>query len=251
LFDLTGKIALVTGAGRGVGVGIGRQLVAAGATLVLNDLYADRVNATAERLAEPGATVVAMAFDVAHGPSVQAAIADIETELGPVDILVNNAGVPVSSRPVQFLEMMPEEWASYIDLNLYGVLNCVRAVLPGMYERHWGRVITISSDAGRTGVALGVSLYGASKGGAISFMRHLALESAAHGVTANSLALGIMSQAERQTTRSVTASLERQIPVGRLGTGDDVGYACVYLASDEASWMTGQTISLNGGLVTI
>jgi NAD(P)-dependent dehydrogenase (short-subunit alcohol dehydrogenase family) len=251
VFDLTGKIALVTGAGRGVGVGIGRQLVDAGATLVLNDLYADRVNATAERLAEPGATVVAMAFDVAHGPSVQAAIADIETELGPVDILVNNAGVPVSSRPVQFLEMMPEEWASYIDLNLYGVLNCVRAVLPGMYERHWGRVITISSDAGRTGVALGVSIYGAGKGGAISFIRHLALESAAHGVTANSLALGIMSQAERQTTRSVTAGLERQIPVGRLGTGDDVGYACVYLASEEASWMTGQTISLNGGLVTI
>jgi len=123
------------------------------------------------------------------------------------------------------------------------VLHCSRAVINGMCDRGFGRVITISSGAGITGLHIGVSPYAAGKGGAISFMRHLAAETARYGVTANSLALGMMQPANADAT----AALVRQIPVGRTGTPGDVGAACVYLASDEAGWMTGQTLHLDGG----
>ena len=123
---------------------------------------------------------------------VAAGVASAVAALGPVDILVNNAGVPAGMMPVQFREMDPSEWQRFIDLNLYGVLACTRAVIDGMCERGFGRVITISSGAGQVGIPFGVSIYGAGKGGAIAFMRHLALEVARSGVTANSLALGLM-----------------------------------------------------------
>jgi NAD(P)-dependent dehydrogenase (short-subunit alcohol dehydrogenase family) len=243
VFDLSGKTALVTGAGQGVGAGIAKVLAAAGASVVVNDFHAER--------AEQSAAAVggrALPFDVADLAAVQKAIASV----GQVDILVNNAGIPPSMRPVQFRDLPPEEWAPYIDVNLYGVLNCVKATLDGMCERGWGRVITISSGAGTTGLGIGVSIYAAGKGAGISFMRHLATECGRQGVTANTLALGLMQRdnAKSEEARTVTKGLERGIPVGRLGTGEDVGYACAYLASDEASWMNGQTIGLNGGSVT-
>jgi NAD(P)-dependent dehydrogenase (short-subunit alcohol dehydrogenase family) len=119
-----------------------------------------------------------------------------------------------------------------------------------MCERGWGRVITISSGAGMNGLGIGVSLYAAGKGAAISFMRHLAVECAHDGVTANTLALGLMQRDGEPDGSSVTQSMARTIPVGRLGTGEDIGYACVYLASNEASWITGQTIAINGGSTT-
>ncbi|NCY16164.1 MAG: SDR family oxidoreductase, partial [Actinobacteria bacterium] len=137
--------------------------------------------------------------------------------------------------------------------NLYGVINCVKATIDGMCERRWGRIITISSGAGTQGLNIGVSLYGAGKGGGISFMRHLAVECARDGVTANTLALGLMERDDPGVTeesRTVTAAMARQVPVGRLGTPRDIGTACVFLASDEAEWITGQTISINGGAVT-
>lgn len=127
------------------------------------------------------------------------------------------------------------------------MLNCTKAVIDGMCTRRFGRVITISSAAGQIGIPLGISLYGAGKGGAIAFMRHLALEVARDGVTVNVLALGLMSNVGNT---DVTAALARSVPLGRLGTPDDVGAAVVYLTSNEASWMTGQTIGLNGGSVT-
>ena len=240
MFDLSGKVALVTGAGQGVGAGIAKVLADAGADVCINDFHADRAARVAE---EVGGR--ATPFDVTDLDAVRAAVAAI----GPVDILVNNAGIPPSMRPVQFSELDPSEWAPYIDVNLYGVLNCVKAVLDGMYERQFGRIITISSGAGQTGLGIGVSIYAAGKGAGISFMRHLAHESGRKGVTANTIALGLMARPTpaAEEGRTVTAGLERSIPVGRLGTGLDVGYACVYLASDEASWITGQTIGLNGG----
>jgi len=128
-----------------------------------------------------------------------------------------------------------------------GVLNCSRAVIDGMCERGWGRVITISSGAGVIGMRMGISIYAAAKSGAIGFMRHLAMEVARDGVTANTLALGLMGV---QELTELTRDTARQIPVGRLGAPEDVGAACAYLASEEAAWMTGQTINLNGGSVT-
>jgi NAD(P)-dependent dehydrogenase (short-subunit alcohol dehydrogenase family) len=243
VFDLSGKVALVTGGGQGVGAGIASVLAKAGADVCVNDFHAER----AERVAaEIGGR--ATPFDVADMAKVEKAVAGI----GQVDILINNAGIPPSMRPVQFREMSPEEWAPYVDVNLYGVLNCVKATINPMCDRGWGRVITISSGAGTTGLGIGVSIYAAGKGAGISFMRHLAVECGRFGVTANTLALGLMARDNPATEeqRTVTKGIERSIPVGRLGTGTDVGHACVYLASDEASWMNGQTIGLNGGGVT-
>ena len=246
MFDLTGRTALVTGAGRGVGFGIARTLIAAGATVHGNDLLAERAQDAADRL---GVNALPLPFDVADADEVDAAVASV----GPIDILVNNAGIPPSMRPVRFRDLPREEWAPYIDVNLYGVLNCVKAVIDGMCDRGFGRVITISSGAGTEGLSIGVSIYGAGKGAGISFMRHLAVETADSGVTANTLALGLMERDDPGVTedqRTVTAKIAKSVPVGRLGTGADVGHACVYLASEEASWLTGQTIALNGGSVT-
>jgi len=149
--------------------------------------------------------------------------------------------------PYPFRETEPESWRPYIDVNLYGVMNCCRAVINGMVERGFGRIITISSGAGTTGLALGVSPYAAGKGGGISFMRHLALENAAHGVTANTVALGLINN---QRNPAATQHLAKVVPVGRLGEPEDVGALCAYLASKEAGWLTAQTLQINGGSTT-
>jgi 3-oxoacyl-[acyl-carrier protein] reductase len=235
-FDLDGRRALVTGAGQGVGEGIARTLAAHGATVVVNDLHGDRAEAVATTI--PGA--VAVPFDVTDADAVAAGV----ESAGSVDILVNNAGVPEGMGISPFADLDPAEWPRYVDLNLYGVLHCCRAVLGGMRERGWGRIVTISSGAGVTGINLGVSLYGAGKGGAIAFMRHLAIENAKAGITANCLALGLM---DNKDDREATEHLARTVPVGRLGTPEDVGAAVVYLVSDEAAWLTAQTIHLDGG----
>ncbi|WP_419919997.1 SDR family NAD(P)-dependent oxidoreductase [Candidatus Poriferisocius sp.] len=247
MFDLSGRVALVTGAGQGVGAGIAARLAERGAAVAVNDRHAERAESTVAAVRAAGGTALAVPFDVADREAVTEAVAATTSGLGPVDVLVNNAGIPESMMPTQFVDMDPEQWSPYLDVNLHGVLNCCHVVVPKMCERGFGRVITISSGAGVVGLNIGVSLYAAGKGGALGFMRHLALETARRGVTANSLALGLMGMRE---PTEVTDSMARQVPVGRLGRPDDVGYICVYLASDEASWMTGQTIHINGGAVT-
>jgi NAD(P)-dependent dehydrogenase (short-subunit alcohol dehydrogenase family) len=247
VFDLTGRVALVTGAGQNVGAGIAHALAAQGAGVAVNDLRAERADAVARRIEVSGGRAVAEPFDVTSPEAVCEGVARVEAVLGPVDTLVNNAGVPDGMGLVAFREQDPATWSRQIDLNLYGVLHCTRAVVDGMCERSFGRIVTISSGAGQVGLPIGVSLYGAGKGGAIAFMRHLALELARSGVTANTLALGLMRNAGDEDS---TRALARSIPVGRLGTPEDVGAAVVYLASLEAGWLTGQTIGLNGGSVT-
>ncbi len=247
MFDLAGKVALVTGAGRGMGVGIAKLLAQQGAAVAVNDLVEERAKSTVEAIGGDGGRATAVCFDVTDPAAVAAGIERTEELLGPVDVLVNNAGIPPGLQVTQFREMDPKEWQQYIDLNLYGVLHCAKAVIDGMCERRWGRVITISSGAGQVGLALGISVYGAGKGAAISFMRHLALEVGRYGVTANSLALGLMDNASDE---AYTQQFIRMIPAARLGTPEDVGAAVVYLASEEAGWITGQTIGLNGGMGT-
>jgi 3-oxoacyl-[acyl-carrier protein] reductase len=237
-FDLTGRVALVTGAGQGVGAGIARSLADHGAMVAVNDLHAERAEAVAGAI--EGA--VAAPFDVTDLDAVMAGVEALER----VDILVNNAGIPAGMAVGAFADTDPGAWAQYVDLNLYGVLNLCHATIGGMRDRGWGRVITISSGAGRTGITLGVSLYGAAKGGAIAFMRHLAIENARHGITANTVALGLM---DNQLEESVTERLARSIPAGRLGQPEDVGPFVVYLASDEAAWLTAQTVNLDGGSI--
>jgi len=248
MFELTGKVALVTGAGQNVGAGIARALAAQGATVVVNDLRVERAEDTVAAIHDEGGTATAVGFDVTDYEEVAAAVEGLTAVVGAVDILVNNAGNGGAEgmRPTQFRESDPASWRGPVDVNLYGVMNCARAVINPMCERGWGRIITIASGAGTTGLNIGVSPYGGGKGGAIGFMRHLAVENARAGVTANTLAIGLMGMPDP----TVTAAMAKQIPVGRTGVPEDIGYACVYLASEEASWMTGQTIELNGGSVT-
>jgi 3-oxoacyl-[acyl-carrier protein] reductase len=248
VFDLSGRRALVTGAGQGVGVGIARALLEQGAAVAVNDLVTERAEATTAHLLDalPDASVAAAPFDVTDAADARRGV-DAASELlgGPIDVLVNNAGVPAGMAPRQFRELGNDEWRRYVDLNLYGSLHCIAAVVDDMCDRGFGRIVQISSGAGRTGLPIGVSLYGASKSAIEGFIRHLAAEVARHGVTANAIALGLMHRDDMD--RTVTEGLERSIPVGRLGTPDDVGAAVVYVASDEAAWLTGQTIDLNGG----
>lgn len=247
MFDLTGRVVLVTGAGRGVGAGIARSLAGQGAAVAVNDVVAERADATATAIDAGGGRAIAAPFDVTDFDAVRAGVAGVQAALGPIDVLVNNAGVPDDMGLRPFRETGPEDWRSQVDLNVYGVMNCCRAVIDGMCERGFGRVITIASTAGTSGAGIGVSPYAAGKGGAIAFMRHLALESADRGVTANCVALGMM---DNQPDDSPVSRLEGIIPVKRFGTPEDAGALCVYLASDEASWMTGQTLELNGGIHT-
>jgi 3-oxoacyl-[acyl-carrier protein] reductase len=247
MFDLSGRIALVTGAGQGVGAGVARELASRGAAVAVNDLHEDRAKATVDAIGAAGGQAMAAAFDVGDFEAVVAGVRRVAGALGPVDVLVNNAGIPAGMGIKAFRDTTPEDWRPYVDVNLYGVMNCCRAVIDGMCERSWGRVITISSGAGTVGLSLGVSPYAAGKGGAISFMRHLALECARNGVTANTIALGLINN---QSDPQATAHLARSIPVGRLGEPEDVAALVVYLASEAASWMTGQTLQLNGGNVT-
>jgi NAD(P)-dependent dehydrogenase (short-subunit alcohol dehydrogenase family) len=146
----------------------------------------------------------------------------------------------------RFRDLDPSDWEGPIKVNLYGVLNCCHAVVGPMCDRGWGRIITISSGAGTAGVAIGVSPYSAGKGGGLAFTRTLALEVARRGVTANTVAIGLMGTPDPK----VTASIARSIPVGRTGEPRDIAAACVWLSSDEAGWVTGQTIQINGGSIT-
>lgn len=248
MFDLTGKVALVTGAGQSIGVGIATTLAEAGAAVAVNDLVAERAEATAALIREQGGTAFVAPFDVTDYDAVFAAVATIEAELGPVDVLVNNAGIAEGAGAKFFLddEATPEYWEKWVDLNLYGVMYTCKAIVPGMVERGFGRVVTISSGAGTQGLAIGMSAYAAGKGGAIGFMRHLAMETAKSGVTANSLALGMM---ENNAERLPAETIPKLNPIGRLGTGRDVGTTVVWLAA-EGSWITGQTIQVNGGSTT-
>ena len=246
MFDLTGRHALVTGAGHGIGAGIARHLSQQGARVVVNDFFEERARATVASITEAGGEASALAFDVTDRDAVVENLRPLE-----LDIVVNNAGNAGARmmQPSPFRDMDPEAWGAPIDVNLGGVMNTTHAVLKGMCDRGFGRLITISSGAGSVGLAIGVAPYGAGKAGATSFMRHMAVENAPLGVTANSLALGLMEMTD-VSDPALVAKLAKTVPCGRLGTGDDLGPAVIWLASNEASWVTGQTIHVNGGSVT-
>jgi NAD(P)-dependent dehydrogenase (short-subunit alcohol dehydrogenase family) len=248
MFDLSDRVALVTGAGQNVGSGIARLLAAQGAAVAVNDVVAERAEATVAEIEAAGGRAIAAPFDVTEYDAVVGAVDEIVASLGPIDILVNNAGNGGARTMAMraFRDSDPARWDGPIRVNLYGAMYCSRAVINGMCERGWGRIVTISSLAGTRGVALGLTPYSAGKGGGISFMRSLALEVAGSGVTANTIALGFMGVPDAE----LSAQLGREIPVGRQGTPEDVGAACVWLVSDEGGWVTGQTIEMNGGVAT-
>ncbi|AIT81485.1 SDR family NAD(P)-dependent oxidoreductase [Novosphingobium pentaromativorans] len=243
MFDLSGKVALVAGAGRGVGAVIAEMLAAQGASVMVNDLFTDRARSVTAKIAASGARAISVPFDITDREAVQTCIREASDALGPVDILVNNAGVPPDFRPAEFKDMQPADWHKFVDLNLFGSVHCIEAVSAGMCERGWGRIVQISSVAARGTFRAGTTMYAASKSGIEAFVRHYSQEVGACGVTVNALALGRVERDTGEPDRRDSSG----IPVGRMGTGKDVGAAVIYLASTEASWITGQTIQLNGG----
>lgn len=249
MFDLTGKVALVTGAGQNVGAEIARVLASQGAAVAVNDLFEERAASVAAGIVADGGTAVAAPADVTDLDDIRSICATVEAGLGPIDILVNNAGVPPhpSWDLVEFHNTDPASWDAWIDINLYGVMHCCHALVGGMVERKWGRVVNIVSDGGRIGEPM-MAVYCAAKAGAIGFSKALAKEVAASGVTVNCIALGTMYPTDGDP--AVAAKLARRYPVGRTGTADDVAPAVLYLASHEAEWVTGQTLPVDGGYAT-
>ena len=243
------KTALITGAGQNMGLGVARHLAANGIQVIINDIDEDKAAAAAAEIVSAGGKALPAAFDITKTEIVLPTIAALEAEIGGIDILVNNAGNAghKATHQIAFKDMPPEEWDMYIGVNLYGVLNCTKAVLNGMCERGWGRVITISSEAGRAGLDINVSVYGAAKAGAAHLMRHIAREIGPYGVTANVISLGLMDNVPEEFTSRIV----KTIPMRRLGSGEDVAAAVDYLTSDAASWVTGQTLPVNGGSYAI
>lgn len=248
MFELTDRVALVTGAGRNVGAGIALALATQGAAVGVNDFHHDRAEEVAGDIRAAGGRAIPVAFDVTDLDAVRAGFDDLASQFGPVDVLVNNAGTGGPTEPMRmaaFADLDPDYWDPIVRVNLFGPMNCCRVAVGPMIKRGFGRVITISSGAGQTGMNIGVSPYAAAKAGAAGFMRHFAVENADKGITANTISLGLVLDDPS------VAELVQMIPVGRLGKPSDVGALAVYLASNEASWITGQTIGLNGGQLAI
>lgn len=246
LFDYTGRVALVTGAGQGMGLGIVRALATQGARVLLNDFYAERAEAAAASLREAGLEVTAAPADITAAGAAESLVALAQERYGSLDTLVNNAGVPLgmSTSLRTFEHLTTADFERQLDLNFRAVVSLTRAVLPGMRARKFGRMVTISSESWRLGQAMGLTDYAAAKAATIGFMRNLCKEVGPDGITVNVLSLGAMNNyGYDEIARKVTA-------VGRAGSPEDVGAAVAYLASSEASWMTGQMIPLNGGSTT-
>lgn len=248
---LEGKRSLVTGAGRGVGEGIARMLARRGAEVIVNDISAERARTVADAIVADGGAAAAATFDVTDHDAVRQGFDDA----GVVDILVNNAGNAGAEGfgvPTLFVDTTPEEWAGFVDVNLYGVMNCVHVALPAMVEAGWGRIVTIVSDAARDGGSR-MAAYCAAKAGAAGFSRGIAHEVARHGITVNNVALGTMRTpltdalwADPARTAQQDAILSDYL-IRRPGEPDDAAWAVAMLVSPRASWITGQTIPVNGG----
>jgi acetoacetyl-CoA reductase len=234
------RVALVTGGSRGIGAAISVALKAAGYKVAAN--YAGNDEAAAKFKAETGIPVYK--WSVAEYEACKAGISQVEADLGPVEVLVNNAGI---TRDAMFHRMTPQQWREVMDTNLNGVFNMTHPVWPGMRDRKFGRVITISSINGQKG-QMGQANYSAAKAGDIGFTRALAQEGAKAGITVNVIAPGyIATDMVMAVPEKVREGIIAQIPVGRLGEASEIARCVVFLASDDAGFITGSTITANGG----
>ncbi|MSU88991.1 3-oxoacyl-[acyl-carrier-protein] reductase [Rhodobacteraceae bacterium 2CG4] len=245
MFDLTGKTALVTGASGGIGGEIARALHARGATVALSGTRTEPLEALA---AELGDRVHVLPCNLSDAAAVEALPKQAVEAMGALDILVNNAGI---TRDNLFMRMSDEEWAQVIEVNLTSTMRLCRGVLRGMMKARAGRIVNISSIVGTTGNP-GQGNYAASKAGMVGMSKSLAAEVASRGITVNCIAPGFITTA--MTDKLGDAQKEKllgAIPAGRMGESGDIAAAVVYLASDEAGYVTGQTLHVNGGMAMI
>lgn len=243
--DLTGRICLVTGAASGIGKGIATKLAAEGAIVVIADLDAEAAEGVAEEL---GGHSLAVGVDIADRASVDAMTAQVMERFGRIDVLVNNAGW---DKVGPFLDQDPAIWDRIIGINLVGTLHCSQSVVGVMTEQGYGTVVSIASDAARVGSS-GEAVYSACKGGIVAFTKTLARESARAGITANVVCPGPadtpLFDSISEDNPKLRASLERAIPLRRLAQPEDLANAVAFLASPASHYITGQTLSVSGGL---
>ena len=248
---LRGKTALVTGGGRGIGRAIALGLAQEGAQVAVLDILADNAAAVAREIEATGVKALALTADLTKRAQVDRAIADTLAQFGQIDILVNNAGW---DRMEMFLDSEEETWDKIIAINFKGMLYVCKAALPSMVARGQGKVISIASDAGRAG-STGEAVYAGTKGAIIAFSKTLAREMARHKITVNVVCPGLTEtpllqgiREQSPKTEKVIEAVTRAIPLGRVGQPEDIAGAVVYLASPAADFVTGQTLSVSGGL---
>ena len=248
---LRGKTALVTGGGRGIGRAIALGLAQEGAQVAVLDILADSAAAVAREIEATGVKALALPADLTKRAQVDRAIADTLTQFGQIDILVNNAGW---DRMEMFLDSEEETWDKIIAINFKGMLYVCKAALPSMVARGQGKVISIASDAGRAG-STGEAVYAGTEGAIIAFSKTLAREMARHKITVNVVCPGLTEtpllqgiREQSPKTEKVIEAVTRAIPLGRVGQPEDIAGAVVYLASPAADFVTGQTLSVSGGL---
>jgi 2-hydroxycyclohexanecarboxyl-CoA dehydrogenase len=245
------QTVVVTGGGGGIGGATCRRFASEGARVAVLDLNLDAGEAVAEAIRAAGGQARAYRCDITDRASVDAAVTAVEAELGAVAVLVNNAGWDVFK---PFLKTVPDEWARLIAINLTGALHMLHAVLPGMVERKRGRIVNIASDAARGGSS-GEAVYSACKGGLVALSKTLAREHARHGITVNVVCPGPtdtallagVAEGARDPAKLLDA-FRSAIPLGRLGQPDDLAGAIAFFGSDDAGFITGQVISVSGGL---
>ena len=242
MFDLTGKSALVTGASGGIGADIARTLHAAGATVGLSGTRVEPLEALA---AELGSRAHVLPCNLSNPEDVEGLVKRAAEAMGAVDILVNNAGI---TRDGLAMRMSDDDWQSVIDVNLTAAFRLCRAAIRGMMKARWGRIVNISSVVGRAGNA-GQANYAASKGGLVALSKSLAEEVASRGITVNCVAPGfIETPMTEKLNEAQRATILASVPAGRMGTPQEIAAAVLYLASQEAAYVTGATLHVNGGM---
>ena len=242
---LEGRVAFVTGAAQGIGRAIALALAEDGADLVLGDLNLEKLEATAREVEGLGRKALALHLDVSSSDSVQAAVAKTLETWGKIDILVNNAGI---TKDNLVLRMKPQDWDAVLGVNLNGAFHCIRTVLPGMVKQRYGRIVNIASVVAQSGNP-GQANYIASKAGVIGLTKAVASEVGSRNITVNAVAPGFIATA--MTEKLPEAVRERMlmlIPVGRMGTDRDVAGGVRFLVSEEAGYITGHVLNINGGM---